>query len=90
MKGKRLLISTLTLLCCCTGAWADEVDDATHLKYTVADDEVTITGFADDFTPGANYALVIPDVIDDKPVVAVGVVCTKVAKSFQSCTEPMR
>ena len=62
----------LTLLCCCTGAWADEVDNDTHLKYTVADNEVTITGFADGFTPGANYALVIPDVIDGKPVVAVG------------------
>ena len=71
-RTKRLLFSMLTLLCCCTGAWADEVDDATHLKYTVTDDEVTITGFADDFTPGANYALVIPDVIDGKPVVAVG------------------
>ena len=71
-KTKQLLISMLTLLCCCTGAWADEVDNDTHLKYTVADDEVTITGFADDFTPGANYALVIPDVIDGKPVVAVG------------------
>jgi len=72
MKMKQLLFSMLTLLCCCTGAWADEVDNDTHLKYTVADDEVTITGFADDFTPGSNYALVIPDVIDGKPVVAVG------------------
>ena len=72
MKKKRIIISMLTLLCCCTGAWADEVDNDTHLKYTVANDEVTITGFADDFTPGANYALVIPDVIDGKPVVAVG------------------
>ena len=71
-KTKRLFISMLTLLCCCTVAWADEVDNATHLKYTVANDEVTITGFADDFTPGANYALVIPDKIDGKPVVAVG------------------
>ena len=62
-KTKRLFISMLTLLCCCTGAWADEVDDATHLKYTVANDEVTITGFADDFTPGANYELAIPDEI---------------------------
>jgi len=71
-KTKRLF--TLLLLVCgmTTGAWADEVDNDTHLKYTVADDEVTITGFADDFTPGANYALVIPDVIDGKPVVAVG------------------
>ena len=47
MKMKRLLFSMLTMLCC-MGAWADEVDNDTHLKYTVADDEVTITGFADD------------------------------------------
>jgi hypothetical protein len=53
-------------------AMADEVDPTTHLKYTVSESEVTVTGFDDEFTPPADYALVIPDEIADMPVVAVG------------------
>ena len=52
-------------------AWADEVDPTTHLKYTVSSGEVTVSGFDPDFTPPADYALVIPDEIADLPVVAV-------------------
>ncbi len=52
-------------------AWADEVDPTTHLKYTVSSGEVTVSGFDPDFTPPADYALVIPDEIAGMPVVAV-------------------
>ena len=71
-KERRIPFLLLMLFACLIGIWADEVDDATHLKYTVSDNEVTVTGFADDFTPSADYALVIPDEIDGMPVVAIG------------------
>ena len=45
---------------------------ATDLMYIAAAGEVTILGFADAFTPPADYALVIPDEIAGMPVVAVG------------------
>lgn len=51
---------------------ADEIDATTHLKYTVDSNEVTVTGFDPDFTPPADYALVIPDEIAGMPVVAIG------------------
>ncbi len=53
-------------------ARADEIDATTHLKYTVSSGEVTVTGFDPDFTPPADYALVIPDEIAGMPVVAIG------------------
>ena len=40
--------------------------------YTESNGNITITGFELDFTPPANYALVIPDEIEGKPVVAIG------------------
>ena len=40
--------------------------------YTESNGSITITGFELDFTPPANYALVIPDEIGGKPVVAIG------------------
>ena len=68
---KKILLTMFALLAL-IGVRADEVDVTTHLKYVVNDNEVTITGFADDFTPGADYALVIPDEINGMPVVAIG------------------
>lgn len=53
-------------------AMADEVDPTTHLKYTVSESEVTVTGFDDEFTPPADYALVIPNEIASMPVVSIG------------------
>ncbi|MBQ9477351.1 MAG: leucine-rich repeat protein [Bacteroidales bacterium] len=53
-------------------ARADEVDPTSHLTYTVSSSEVTITGMDPDFTPPADYALVIPDEIAGMPVVAIG------------------
>ena len=43
----------------------------TVFAYTVSNDEVTITGFASDFTVPDNYDLVIPDEIKGMPVVAI-------------------
>ncbi len=45
---------------------------ATDLMYIAAAGEVTILGFADAFTPPADYALVIPDEIAGMPVVSIG------------------
>ena len=69
---KRFVTFWFALLAFTLGVWADEVDPTTQLKYTVSNNEVTVTGFADDFTPNADYALVIPDEIDGMPVVEVG------------------
>ena len=42
------------------------------LTYTIdGNGNLTITGFDPGFTPPANYALIIPDEIDDHPVVAI-------------------
>ena len=66
------VFSIFAILTASPALWADEIDATTHLKYTVSSGEVTVTGFDPDFTPPADYALVIPDEIVDMPVVAVG------------------
>ncbi len=72
MKKYSNIFVILALFAIPIQAWADEVDPTTHLKYTVSSNEVTVTGFDDEFTPPADYALVIPDEIAGMPVVAVG------------------
>ena len=72
MKRISSIIAILALFFVSHSMWADEIDATTHLKYTVSSGEVTVTGFDPDFTPPADYALVIPDEIADMPVVAVG------------------
>ena len=72
MKKYSKIFVILALLAITHQARADEVDPTTHLKYTVSSNEVTVTGFDDEFTPPADYALVIPDEIAGMPVVAIG------------------
>ena len=72
MKKYSNIFVILALFAITHQALADEVDPTTHLKYTVSSNEVTVTGFDDEFTPPADYALVIPDEIAGMPVVAVG------------------
>jgi hypothetical protein len=72
MKKLATLLFFLIIATSVHQVWADEVDSTTHLKYTVSGGEVTVTGFDDEFTPPADYALVIPNEIASMPVVAIG------------------
>ena len=54
--------------------------------YTESNGNITITGFELDFTPPANYALVIPDDIEGKPVIAIGANAFKQKTNFTSLT----
>ena len=80
------IISIFAILTASPALWADEIDATTHLKYTVSSGEVTVTGFDPDFTPPADYALVIPDEIVDMPVVAVGNAAFLDVTTFTSLT----
>ena len=86
MRKISVIISVLALLSAAPALWADEIDATTHLKYTVSSGEVTVTGFDPDFTPPADYALVIPDEIADMPVVAVGNAAFLDVTTFTSLT----
>ena len=86
MRKISVIITVFTLLSAAPALWADEIDATTHLKYTVDGGEVTVTGFDPDFTPPADYALVIPDEIADMPVVAVGNAAFLDVTTFTSLT----
>ena len=88
MKKITTILTILALFAAAHQARADEVDPTTHLKYTVSSNEVTVTGFDDEFTPPADYALVIPDEIAGMPVVALGENAFKEKTTVASVTIP--